>query len=159
MNDTKIPIIAVVGPTASGKTSLAISIAKHIGAEVVSCDSMQIYKELCIASAKPTPDEMQEVPHHMIDVVSPKENFSVSDYENMALPIVEELLSRGKTPIICGGTGFYINSLLYKTFNYNSSTCNFHHSPFYCKIAPLSVRKLRLLSSFALQNSRLIIEV
>ena len=112
MNDTKIPIIAVIGPTASGKTSLAISIAKHIGAEVVSCDSMQIYKELCIASAKPTPDEMQEVPHHMIDIVSCKDSFSVADYVALASKKIKDIHFRKRPVVLCGGTGLYVDSLL-----------------------------------------------
>ena len=108
-------VLVVCGPTASGKTSLAISCAKAFNGEIISADSLLVYQNLNIGTAKPTEEEKQGVPHYMIDVVSPKQNFSVSDYEKMALPIVEKLLSEGKTPIICGGTGFYINSLLYKS--------------------------------------------
>lgn len=108
-------VIVICGATASGKTSLAIDCAKRLNTEIISADSLLIYKGLNIGTAKPTAEEMQGVKHHLIDVVSPKENFSVSDYEKKALPIVEELLSQGKTPIICGGTGFYINALLYKS--------------------------------------------
>ena len=108
-------ILVVCGATASGKTSLAVQCAKKLNSEVISADSMLVYRGLNIGTAKPTLEEMDGVTHHLIDVVSPKESFSVSDYEAMALPIVEDLLARGKTPIICGGTGFYINSLLYKS--------------------------------------------
>ena len=108
-------VLVICGATASGKTSLAVACAKQFNGEVISADSMLVYRGLNIGTAKPTEEEKQGVIHHMIDVVSPKESFSVSDYEEMALPIVEKLLSEGKTPIICGGTGFYINALLYKS--------------------------------------------
>ncbi|MBQ8428748.1 MAG: tRNA (adenosine(37)-N6)-dimethylallyltransferase MiaA [Clostridia bacterium] len=108
-------VLIVCGATASGKTSLAISCAKAFNGEIISADSLLVYQGLNIGTAKPTDEEKQGVPHYMIDVVSPKQSFSVSDYEKMALPIVEKLLAEGKTPIICGGTGFYINSLLYKS--------------------------------------------
>ena len=108
-------VLVVCGATASGKTSLAISCAKAFNGEIISADSLLVYQNLNIGTAKPTQEEKQGVPHYMIDVVSPKESFSVSDYEKMALPIVEKLLAEGKTPIVCGGTGFYINSLLYKS--------------------------------------------
>ncbi len=105
-------IICVVGPTASGKTALAVELAKFTGGEVVSCDSMQIYKHMNIGTAKPTKEEMQGIPHHMIDVVEPDEDFSVSRYCQMAAPIVEDILSRGKMCIIAGGTGLYVDSLI-----------------------------------------------
>lgn len=108
-------VLVICGPTASGKTSLSVACAKALDTEIISADSMLIYKGLDIGTAKPSLAEMDGVKHHMIDVISPKEKFSVSDYEAMALPIMESLLSTGKTPIICGGTGFYINSLLYKS--------------------------------------------
>lgn len=108
-------VLVVCGATASGKTSLAVECAKRLNGEVISADSMLVYKGLDIGTAKPTMEERGDVEHHLIDVVSPKESFSVSDYEDMALPIVERLLSEGKTPVICGGTGFYINALLYKS--------------------------------------------
>ena len=106
-------IIIICGPTASGKSDLALSLAKMLDSEIISADSMYIYKDLNIGTAKPTTLEMQGVKHHLIDVVSPYDSFSVSDYRNLALPIIDDLLARGKTPIICGGTGFYINSILY----------------------------------------------
>jgi len=105
-------IICVAGPTASGKTALAIELAKLTGGEVVSCDSMQIYRGMDIGTAKPTPEETQGIPHHMIDVAEPWEDFSVSRYCEMATPIVEDILARGKTAIIAGGTGLYMDSLI-----------------------------------------------
>ena len=108
-------VLVICGPTASGKTSLSVACAKQLNTEIISADSMLVYKGLDIGTAKPSMDEREGIVHHMIDVVSPKEKFSVSDYEAMALPIIERLLAEGKTPIICGGTGFYINALLYKS--------------------------------------------
>ena len=105
-------IICVVGPTASGKTALAVELAKFTNGEVVSCDSMQIYKRLDIGTAKPTKEEMQDIPHHMIDICEPDEDFSVSRYVEMATPIVEDILSRGKTAVIAGGTGLYVDNLI-----------------------------------------------
>ena len=107
-------IVIVCGPTASGKTQLAIKIAKQFNGEIVSADSLAIYKGLDIGTAKPSVEEQTEAKHHLIDVVEPTCKFSVSDYEELALPIVEDIISRGKLPIICGGTGFYINSIIYK---------------------------------------------
>ena len=105
-------IICVVGPTASGKTALAVELAKFTNGEVVSCDSMQIYRRLSIGTAKPTVEEMQGIPHHMIDILEPDEDFSVSRYVEMATPIVEDILARGKTAIIAGGTGLYVDNLI-----------------------------------------------
>lgn len=105
-------IICVVGPTASGKTALAVELAKECHGEVLSCDSMQIYKRMDIGTAKPTEEEMQDIVHHMIDVVEPTEDFSVSRYCAMATPILEDILARGKTAVICGGTGLYVDSLM-----------------------------------------------
>lgn len=108
-------VIVICGATASGKTALSVSLAKALNGEIISADSLLVYTGLNIGTAKPSIEEMEGIPHYMIDVVEPTKNFSVSDYEAMALPIVEKLLAEGKTPIICGGTGFYINSLLYKS--------------------------------------------
>ena len=108
-------VLVICGATASGKTSLSVACAEKLNTEIVSADSMLVYRELNIGTAKPTKEEQKGVRHHMIDVVSPFDNFSVSDYEKAALPIVENLLAQGKTPIICGGTGFYVNALLYKS--------------------------------------------
>ena len=105
-------IICVAGPTASGKTTLAVELAKFTNGEVVSCDSMQIYRRMTIGTAKPTPAEMDGIPHHMIDICDPEESFSVSRYCCMATPIVEDITKRGKTAIIAGGTGLYMDSLI-----------------------------------------------
>ena len=105
-------IICIAGPTASGKTALAVELAKLTNGEVVSCDSMQIYRRMDIGTAKPTPEEMQGIPHHMIDIVEPEEAFSVSRYCEMAAPIVDDILARGKTAVIAGGTGLYMDSLI-----------------------------------------------
>ena len=105
-------IICIAGPTASGKTALAVALAKELNGEVVSCDSMQVYRRMDIGTAKPSLDEMQGIPHHMIDVAEPDEDFSVSRYCNLARPIVEDILSRGKTAVIAGGTGLYMDSLI-----------------------------------------------
>ena len=106
------PIICIAGPTASGKTALAVELAKDLSGEVVSCDSMQVYKRMDIGTAKPTEEEMQGIPHHMIDVAEPYEDFSVSRYCEMAAPIVDDIVARGKTAIIAGGTGLYMDSLI-----------------------------------------------
>ena len=105
-------IICIAGPTASGKTSLAVELAKEFNGEVVSCDSMYVYRRMCIGTAKPTEEEMQGIPHHMIDVADPDEDFSVSRYCDMAAPIVDDIVARGKTAIIAGGTGLYMDSLI-----------------------------------------------
>ena len=105
-------IICIAGPTASGKTALAVELAKEYNGEVVSCDSMQVYRRMNIGTAKPTREEMQGIPHHMLVVAEPWEDFSVSRYCEMAAPIVEDILSRGKTAIIAGGTGLYMDSLI-----------------------------------------------
>ena len=105
-------ILCLAGPTASGKTALAVELAKDLNGEVVSCDSMQVYRRMDIGTAKPSPEEMQGIPHHMIDVAEPDEDFSVSRYCAMAAPIVDDIVARGKTAIISGGTGLYMDSLI-----------------------------------------------
>lgn len=105
-------IICIAGPTASGKTALAATLAKELNGEVVSCDSMQVYRRMDIGTAKPTLEEMQGIPHHMIDVAEPWEDFSVSRYCEMAAPIVDDIISRGKTAVIAGGTGLYMDCLI-----------------------------------------------
>ena len=105
-------IICIAGPTASGKTALAVEVAKLVNGEVVNCDSMQIYKYMDIGTAKPTEAEKQGIVHHMIDVVEPDEDFSVSRYCEMAAPIVEDILAQGKTAVVAGGTGLYMDSLI-----------------------------------------------
>ncbi len=108
-------IIVIAGPTAVGKTALSVSLAKELDAEIVSADSMQIYKGLDIGTAKPTLDEMQGIPHHMIDVCDPWNRYSVADYVEVASRAIDDIITRGKTPIVVGGTGLYIDHLLYKT--------------------------------------------
>ena len=105
-------IICIAGPTASGKTALAVELAKELNGEVVSCDSMYVYKRMNIGTAKPTLEEMDGIVHHMIDVAEPEEDFSVSKYCGMAAPIVDDIVTRGKTAIIAGGTGLYMDSLI-----------------------------------------------
>ena len=105
-------IICIAGPTASGKTALAVELAKELNGEVVSCDSMYVYRRMNIGTAKPTREEMQGIVHHMIDVADPDEDFSVSRYCEMASPIVDDIVARGKTAIIAGGTGLYMDSLI-----------------------------------------------
>ncbi len=111
-NNNKIKIAAIVGATASGKTSLSIELAKKYNGEIVSCDSMQIYKGMDIGTAKPTKEEMAGIPHHMIDICEPDKKFSCTDYAEMALSCINDITSRGKLPILCGGTGLYLDSLL-----------------------------------------------
>ena len=109
----KPKVIVIVGPTASGKTALSIELAKKINGEIVSCDSMQIYKKMDIGSAKPTTEEMQGIKHYMIDIVEPNERFSVAEYKRGAENAIEEILQKGKVPIVIGGTGLYADSLIY----------------------------------------------
>ena len=109
----KPKVIVIVGPTASGKTALSIELAKKINGEIVSCDSMQIYKDMNIGSAKPTQEEMQGIKHYLIDVARPDERFSVAEYKKQAEKAIEEILLKGKIPIVIGGTGLYADSLIY----------------------------------------------
>lgn len=105
-------LIAVVGPTASGKTALAIALAKELGGEIVSADSMQIYRGMDIATAKPTPEEMAEVPHHLIGFWPPEKPFSVAQYAVLAREKIDDILRRGRVPVLCGGTGLYIKAIV-----------------------------------------------
>lgn len=107
--------VALVGPTASGKSSLAVKLAKHFAGEVVSADSMQIYKHMDIATAKVTAEEMQGVPHHLIDFVEPWESFSVAEYKALALSCIGDIVRRGKLPVLAGGTGFYVDTVINNT--------------------------------------------
>lgn len=108
----KIPLIVVAGATASGKTGLSIEIAKSLNGEIISADSMQIYKHMDIGTAKPTPEEQCGARHHLIDFVEPKDSFSVAEYCEMAHNKISEIYSENKLPIMCGGTGLYINSVV-----------------------------------------------
>ena len=108
----KPDILVICGPTASGKTALAAELALRLNGEVVSADSMQVYRRMDIGTAKPTPEETRGVPHHMIDVADPEENYSVARYVADAVPIVDDILKRGKLPVVAGGTGLYIDNLI-----------------------------------------------
>ena len=110
----KPKLLCVVGPTASGKTDFAIELCKERGGEVVSCDSMQIYRGMDIGTAKPTKEEMQGIAHHMLDVVEPATNYSVADFVTDARACITDILNRGKLPVLCGGTGLYVDSLLHQ---------------------------------------------
>ncbi len=112
MTDNKKRVVCIVGPTASGKTALSVSLAEHFGGEVVSCDSMQIYRGMDIGTAKPTRDEMRDVPHHMLSIIDPSESYSAARYVKEAGAITDDILSRGKLPVIVGGTGLYVDSLV-----------------------------------------------
>lgn len=109
----KPKVIVICGPTASGKTALSIELAKQINAEIVSCDSMQIYKEMDIGTAKPTKEEMQGIKHYLIDCVEPTRRYSVAEYKKDAEKAIEEIIKNRKTPIVVGGTGLYVDSLIY----------------------------------------------
>lgn len=106
-------LLFIVGPTASGKSDFAVQVAKMLKTDVISSDSMQIYKDMTVGTAKITPEEQQGVTHHLIDFVNPKDSFSVAEYREKALPVIDELLKNDKTPIISGGTGLYVNGILY----------------------------------------------
>jgi len=108
----KQKVIAIVGPTASGKTNIAVSVAQKLNAEIISADSRLVYNDFNIGTAKPTEEEMSGIPHHLIDVQSPSETYTVGKYKKEAEKTIKEILSRGKVPIIAGGTGFYVRALL-----------------------------------------------
>ena len=110
---SKQKVMVICGPTASGKTKLGIEVANRINGEIISCDSMQIYKDMNIGTAKPTKIEMSQAKHYLVDFVSPTERYSVAEYKKDAEKVIEKILSEGKTPIIVGGTGLYLNSLIY----------------------------------------------
>jgi tRNA dimethylallyltransferase len=106
-------IIALAGPTAVGKTKFAIKLANEFDGEIVSCDSMQLYKYMNIGSAKPTAEEMSQARHHLVDMIDPREDFSAAMYQKLAKQAIADIFSRGKLPVVSGGTGLYLNSLLY----------------------------------------------
>lgn len=108
----RIPVVAVIGPTASGKSDLAVEICRHFGGEVVSADSMQIYKGMDIATAKPTEEEKKNIPHHMMDFLDNSEDYSVALYQQAASECIADIHSRGLLPVVCGGTGLYVDTLL-----------------------------------------------
>ena len=109
----KPKVVVICGPTASGKTSLSIELAKRINGEIISSDSMQIYKNMDIGTAKPTVKEMQGIKHYLLDFVEPNQRYSVAEFKNDAEKAIDEILAKGKTPIVVGGTGLYIDSLIY----------------------------------------------
>ena len=109
----KPKVIVICGPTASGKTALSIELAKKINGEIISCDSMQIYKDMNIGTAKPDKEEMQGIKHYLLDFVSPDKRYSVAEFKQDAINAIKEIINKGKTPIIVGGTGLYIDSLIY----------------------------------------------
>ncbi len=127
-------VLIICGPTASGKTELAVECAKLLNSEVISADSMNVYKGLDIGTAKPTAEETGGIKHYMIDVVSPFDTFSVGDYREAAKPVLEKILSSGKIPVVCGGTGFYINSLIFE-YSYGNGAVNIEVREKYKKIA------------------------
>lgn len=106
-------IVVIAGPTAVGKTSISIEVAKQINGQIVSCDSMQLYKYMDIGSAKPTKAQLKEIPHHLVDVIDPKDSFSVVEYQKLAKAAIQQIFRQNQTPVIAGGTGLYLNSLLY----------------------------------------------
>ena len=110
----KNKVIVICGPTASGKTALSIELAKKINGEIISCDSMQIYKDMNIGTAKPTKEEMQGIKHYMLDCVEPNKRYSVADYKKEAKKCIEEIIKKEKKPIVVGGTGLYVDSLIYE---------------------------------------------
>ncbi len=121
----KQPLVLLAGPTGVGKTALSIGLAKSINAEIISCDSMQVYRQMDIGTAKITPDEMQGTPHYLIDVCNPTEDFNVSIFTDMAKSAIHEIARKGKIPLCVGGTGFYIQALLYDTeFSKEEGTIN-----------------------------------
>lgn len=113
MTETK-PLVILTGPTAVGKTALSIKLASEIGGEIISADSMQVYRQMDIGSAKIKPEEMGGIPHHMIDILEPEEEFNVCLFEKLALEAMEQIYERGHIPVVVGGTGFYIQALLYQ---------------------------------------------
>ena len=112
MTEKKIKVLAVVGSTASGKSALAVALAKALDGEIVSCDSMQIYRRMTVGTAKPTPEEQEGVAHHLIDFVEPDRAFSCAEYVECAKQAVNDIALRGKLPILCGGTGLYLDAFL-----------------------------------------------
>lgn len=129
MNQKKLPLVILTGPTAVGKTKLSVELAKAIGGEIISADSMQVYRGMDIGSAKVTPEEMQGVPHYLIDEFDPHEEFHVVRFQEYAKKYIQEICSRGKIPILVGGTGFYIQAVLYDIdFTENGSDSSYRDS-------------------------------
>lgn len=132
--DKKGRILIICGPTATGKSAIAVECAKILNTEIISADALDVYKGLDIGTAKPSEEETCGIKHHLINVVEPTETFSIGDYKELARPIVDSLIERGKIPIICGGAGFYINSLIYD-LSYGNSPSNLTAREKYLKMA------------------------
>lgn len=126
--------VIICGATASGKTDLAVALALKTGGEVISADSMTVYKGLNLGTAKPNKTELRGVEYHLLDAASPFDNFSVGDYKELAEPILERILGEGKTPIVCGGTGFYVNSLIFD-YSYGKAPANLEARKKYIDLA------------------------
>lgn len=126
--------VIICGATASGKTELAVALALKTGGEVISADSMTVYNELNVGTAKPDKTELRGVEYHLLDAASPFDNFSVGDYKELAEPILERILDEGKTPIVCGGTGFYVNSLIFD-YSYGKAPANLEARKKYIDLA------------------------
>ena len=134
MNSEKGKILIICGATASGKTKLAVQCAKLLNSEIISADALDVYRGLDIGTAKPTLEEMCGIPHHLFDVVDADKTFSVGDYKELARPIVDGLIEKDKIPVICGGTGFYINSIIYD-FSYGKAAANLTAREKYMRLA------------------------
>ena len=166
MNSTKKPLIVIAGPTASGKTELSISLAKRVNGEIISGDSMQVYKYLNIGTAKITPEDMDGVPHHLIDIIEPAEDYNVQLFQESEKKIIEDIHKRNKVPILVGGTGLYIDSLVYDYSFINESPDNsirnklwdeFHKHGSIHIIAKLREKDPDSLSHLDLSNTKRII--
>ncbi len=133
-DNIKDKILIICGATATSKTALSIECAKLLDTEIISADSMNVYRGLNIGTAKPTKEEMRGIKHHLIDVVEPTDTFSVGDYKTLADIAIKEILDKGKIPIVCGGTGFYVNSILYD-MSYGKGGANLDVREYYLKLA------------------------
>lgn len=134
MENKKDKILIICGPTASGKSKLAVKCAELLNSEIISADALDVYRGLNVGTAKPTKNEMCGVKHHLLDVVAADKTFSVGDYKELARPIVDRLIEKGKIPVICGGTGFYINSIIYD-LSYGNSAANLMAREKYMRLA------------------------
>jgi len=134
LDNKKGKILIICGPTASGKSELAVKCAELLNSEIISADALDVYRGLNVGTAKPTKNEMCGVKHHLLDIVAADKTFSVGDYKELARPIVDRLIEKGKIPVICGGTGFYINSIIYD-LSYGNSVANLKAREKYMKLA------------------------
>ncbi len=134
MDNKKGKILIICGPTASGKSELAVKCAELLNSEIISADALDVYRGLNVGTAKPTKNEMCGVKHHLLDIVAADKTFSVGDYKELARPIVDRLIEKGKIPVICGGTGFYINSIIYD-LSYGNSAANLKAREKYMRLA------------------------